>query len=144
MIFDSILCSDSINLGQSTLKQIKSSNHRMAPPVRDAGTQTRTLICKSKDTLSNPTSSLFLSEMITLYVWMFSCKSLNGGNKDKEERTTTESPPKPCHAEYFMYYTPPIFLTCNIPYVSMYFQSEWETVWILISWLRLYLQCFFF
>ena len=33
----------------------------------------------------------------------------------------------------FMYYTPPQFLPC--PVVSMYFQSKWGTVWILIRWL---------
>ena len=33
---------------------------------------------------------------------------------------------------------PPIFipLTCSIPIVSMYFQLEWKTVWILIRLLR--------
>ena len=38
-------------------------------------------------------------------------------------------------------------LTCSIPGVSMHFQSEGKTVWILIRWLRqksadLDLQCF--
>ena len=28
-----------------------------------------------------------------------------------------------------------IMLTCSIPVVNMYFQSEWKTVWILIRWL---------
>ena len=53
----------------------------------------------------------------------------------------------------FMYYftpppPPPIFiLLTSSPVVSMYFQSEWKTVWILISWLHqkpvdLDLQCF--
>ena len=42
-----------------------------------------------------------------------------------------------CHAEYFFRYcTPPQVLsfniTCSNPVQSMYFQSEWKTVWLLI------------
>ena len=50
---------------------------------------------------------------------------------------------------YFMYYPQSIFilLTCSIPVVSMYFQSESKTVWVLIRWLHekpadLDLHCF--
>ena len=28
-----------------------------------------------------------------------------------------------------------ILLTCSIPDIRMYFQSEWKTLWILIRWL---------
>ena len=55
----------------------------------------------------------------------------------------------PCHAEYFMYYTPLQFLSfnCSIPVINMSLQAEWKTVWILIRWLHekpadLNLQCF--
>ena len=41
----------------------------------------------------------------------------------------------PCHADIFMYHTPPLS-ACSIPVVRIYFQSEWKTVWILISWLH--------
>ena len=55
----------------------------------------------------------------------------------------------PSHAELFydLHSSPNfILLTCSFP-VSMYFQSEWKTVWILIIWLHqkpadLDLQCF--
>ena len=56
----------------------------------------------------------------------------------------------PYHTEYFyVLHSSPIhiLLTCSIPVVSMYFQSEWKTVWILVRWLPqkpayLDLQCF--
>ena len=45
----------------------------------------------------------------------------------------------PCHAECFyeLLHSSPIFvlLFCNILVVSLYFQSEFKTVWIQISWL---------
>ena len=40
----------------------------------------------------------------------------------------------------FVYYTHPQFLSCqstSIPFVSMYSQAQWKTLWILIRWLRL-------
>ena len=59
-------------------------------------------------------------------------------------------PFNPCHTEYFyVLHSSPIFtlLTCTIPIASMFFQSEWKTVWIKIRWLcwkpvDLDLQCF--
>ena len=56
----------------------------------------------------------------------------------------------PCHAEYFHVLHSSsilILLTYSIPIVSLYFQSEWKTRWIPISWLHqkpadLDLQCF--
>ena len=50
-----------------------------------------------------------------------------------------------CHAEYFYVlhsFPISILLTCSILVVSMYFQSEWKTVWILIRWLHQNLHCF--
>ena len=53
------------------------------------------------------------------------------------------------HAEYFhvLHSLTFILFTCIVPDVSMHFQSEWKTVLILISWLRMKpadpdLQCF--
>ena len=45
----------------------------------------------------------------------------------------------PCHAEYLYVLHSSliiILLTCRIPVVNLYFQSDWKTVRILIGWLR--------